>query len=97
MKFSNIHNIPMRIRLGCLGLFIALIFITVVLLVGFFQVFAFLIDTWIGIILLISLCLYILLKKIIPKFNSSKDSLNTNNNFTEADYIEIEDDEEQKR
>ena len=51
MKFSNIHNIPMRIRLGCLGLFIALIFITIVLLVGFFQVFAFLIDTWIGIIL----------------------------------------------
>ena len=54
MKFNNIHNIPMRIRLGCLGLFIALIFITIVLLVGFFQVFAFLIDTWIGIILLIS-------------------------------------------
>jgi len=96
MKFNhkhNIHNIPFKVRMGCLGLLIVLIFISIVIFVGFFQVMSFLLESWIGIFFLVLIIFYFIYKKIIPKFHSDE----SNNNFTEADYIEIDDSEEDKK
>ncbi len=100
MKFNhkhNIHNIPLKVRMGCLGLLIVLIFISIVIFVGFFQVMSFLLESWIGIFFLVLIIFYFIYKKIIPKFHSDKTSDESNNNFTEADYIEIDDSEEDKK
>lgn len=96
MKPYSIHNIPMRIRLGCLGILLTLLTIIIILLVGFVQVFSFLIDSWIGIVLFVILILYIVIKKIIPAIFMDLNSKKKNNNFTEAEYIEIEDDNDNK-
>jgi len=82
--------------MGCLGLLIAIIFVSIVIFVGFFQVISFLLESWIGIIFLGLIIFYILYKKIMPKLHSGDNSAESNNNYTEAEYIEIDDNEENK-
>ena len=99
MRFNNkhkIHNIPLNVRIGCLGLFAVLTFILVIIFVGFFQVLSFLMESWLGAIFVAIIILYLIYRKIIKKINFNKNKEKRNNNFTEADYIEIDDNEDKK-
>tara|TARA_B100000686_G_C15813153_1_gene489948 strand:- start:15 stop:305 length:291 start_codon:yes stop_codon:yes gene_type:complete len=96
MKIDNIHNIPLKVRIGCLALLFVIIFIFIILLVGFVQVFTFLIDTWFGATFIGLLILYFLYRKFLPKLNIKDKPENTKNNYSEAEYIEIEDEDSNK-
>jgi len=97
MRFNykhNIHNIPLKVRLGCTGVFLALIFILIILFVGFFKVMSFLLESWLGIFFIGLIIVYLIYKKLNLNLNSTKKQ--SNNNFTDAEYIEIDDNEENK-
>ena len=62
MKINNLNNIPLRIKIGCLGLFLILLFICVIFLTGFIQIFSFLLDTWLGALIVGLFIAYYLLR-----------------------------------
>ena len=99
MKFNNmhkIHNIPLNVRMGCLGLLFVLTFILIIIFVGFFQVLSFLMESWLGALLVGVIVLYLIYRKIIRKIIMNKNNEKKSNNFTDADYIEIDDNNEDK-
>lgn len=97
MKFNyrhNIHNIPLKVKIGCLSLFLVIIFIFIILFVGFFQVIAFLLESWIGIFILGLIIIYLIYKKFGSNFYSNNNK--SDNSYTDAEYIELDDNEDNK-
>ena len=95
MNFNNIHNlnkIPLKVKIGCLGMFVILLLISIIFLTGFIQIFSFLLDTWLGAIIIGIIVLYFIAKRLLPLFGSNNKN-KKNTNFTDAEYIEIDEED----
>jgi Ca2+/Na+ antiporter len=81
---NKIFLFPSNSRIGCLGLFLLLSIVSVILFFSFF----------IGLILLGCIALYYIYIKFLKKYFKKNKTKNEEKKYTEAEYIEIKKDED---
>jgi uncharacterized membrane protein len=89
MPFNNRHNFysfPLTRNIGCIGFLIGIIVISAILFLGFF----------VGIFILGIFSIYYIYKIIKNKFSKNNKIKENTDNFTDAEYIDISDDEDKK-
>ena len=83
---NNFHSFPLTKNIGCLGFLIGAIVISAILFLGFF----------VGLFILGVFAIYYIYKIIKNKLNKNNNIKENTDNFTDAEYIEISDDEDKK-
>jgi len=89
MQFNNknkFYTFPLTKNIGCIGLLFGIFIISIVLFLGFF----------VGIFVLGFIILFYVYKFFKNKLNNNKNKSDINENVTEAEYIEITDDPDEK-
>ena len=89
MPFNNRHNFysfPLTRNIGCIGFLIGIIVISAILFLGFL----------VGIFILGIFSIYYIYKIIKNKFSNNNNIKENTDNFTDAEYIDISDDEDKK-
>jgi len=89
MSFKNrntFYSFPLTKNIGCVGFIIGTIIISAILFLGFF----------VGLFILGIFVIYYIYKIIKNKINNNNNLTKNTDNYTEAEYIEISDDEDNK-
>ena len=89
MQFNNknkFYAFPLRKNIGCIGIILGMLIISIVLFLGFF----------VGIILIGFIAVFYIYKFFKNKFRNKNNLNDKNDDFTDADYIEISDDFDEK-
>ena len=83
---NNFYSFPLTRNIGCVGFLIGFIIISTILFLGFF----------VGIFILGIFVIYYIYKIIKNKFSNNNNIKENTDNFTDAEYIEISDDEDKR-
>ena len=83
---NNFYSFPLTRNIGCVGFLIGTIVISAILFLGFF----------VGIFILGIFAIYYIYKIIKNKFSNNDNLKDNTDNFTDAEYIDISDDEDKK-
>ena len=83
---NNFYSFPLTRNIGCVGFLIGFIIISTILFLGFF----------VGIFILGIFSIYYIYKIIKNKFSKNNKIKENTDNFTDAEYIDISDDEDKK-
>ena len=83
---NKFYAFPLRKNIGCIGLVLGILIISIVLFLGFF----------VGIFLIGFIALFYIYKFFKNKFQNRNNINNKNDDITDADYIEISDDFDEK-
>jgi uncharacterized membrane protein len=89
MQFNNknkFYTFPLTKNIGCIGLFFGILIISIVLFLGFF----------VGIFVFGFIILFYVYKFFKNKFSNINNTNDINDNVTEAEYIEISGDSDDK-
>ena len=81
---NSFQLFPFRKNIGCLGFLFGALIISIILFLGFF----------VGLFVLGLFSLFYIYKLFRNKINKNNDLNNTNESYTEAEYIEINDNED---
>ena len=81
---NNFHLFPFRKNIGCLGFLLGALIISIILFLGFF----------VGLFVLGLLSLFYIYKLFRNKINRNNNLNDNNESYTEAEYIEINDNED---
>lgn len=84
---KNIYSLPINKNIGCIGLLLGIFIISVVLFLGFF----------VGVFVFGLFLIFYIYKYIKNKFFKNNTLDNNINKFTDAEYIEISDDDENNK
>ena len=90
MQFNNknkFYAFPLRKNIGCIGIILGLLIISIVLFLGFF----------VGIFLIGFIALFYIYKFFKNKFRNRNNLNDKRYDITDADYIEISNDYEEKK
>lgn len=83
---NNFYSFPLTRNIGCVGFLIGTIVISAILFLGFF----------VGIFILGIFAILYIYKIIKNKFSNNNNIKENTDNFTDAEYIDISDDEDKK-
>ena len=83
---NNFYSFPLTRNIGCVGFLIGTIVISAILFLGFF----------VGIFILGIFAIFYIYKIIKNKFINNSNIKENTDNFTDAEYIDISDDEDKK-
>jgi len=83
---NNFYSLPLGKKFGCIGFIIAVIVISTIIFLGFF----------IGLFVLGFIALLYIYKFIKNKMNKNYNLNNNNDKYTDAEYIEINDEDNVK-
>ena len=83
---NNFYSFPLSRNIGCVGFLIGIIVISAILFLGFF----------VGIFIFGIFAIYYIYKIIKNKFSNNNNIKENTDNFTDAEYIDISDDEDKK-
>ena len=83
---NNFYSFPLTRNIGCVGFLIGTIVISAILFLGFF----------VGIFILGIFAIFYIYKIIKNKFSNNDNLKDNTDNFTDAEYIDISDDEDKK-
>jgi hypothetical protein len=89
MQFNNknkFYAFPLRKNIGCIGFVLGILIISIVLFLGFF----------IGIFLIGFIALFYIYRFFKNKFRNRNNLKNKSDDITDADYIEISNDYDEK-